>query len=157
MPPHVARDKIQRMAEFLEELEQYEGINFEEFKEKHHYAIERLMELLVIYASDIMLHLLTEQGEEMPMTLRTVFLRAGELQILPTALAQRLADAAGMRNLLVHAYAKVDMRIVYDSINQALLDFSQFVEIMSLENGIIRKDSTKSESDDPTTRNHEND
>ena len=76
----------------------------------------------------------------MPTTLKTTFLRAGELQILPADLAQRLGDAAAMRNILVHAYAKVDLKIVYDSIRPALKDFSQFVEIMSEKMNLIQQE-----------------
>ncbi|MDZ7362067.1 MAG: DUF86 domain-containing protein [candidate division KSB1 bacterium] len=33
--------------------------------------------------------------------------------MLPDNLAKRLAEAAGMRNLLVHDYAKVDLKIIH--------------------------------------------
>ena len=95
------------------------------------------MELLVITASDALMHVLSLANEEMPMTLRTTFLRAGELNIIPAALAQRVAAAAGLRNLIVHAYAKVDLKIVYDSIRPALIDFSEFAAALSQYMGII--------------------
>lgn len=143
MSPQIAKNKIEQLAEFLEDLQQYEKINFDEFQQDKHYIIERLLELLVIYASDILLGALSERKEEMPTTLRTTFLRAGELQIIPEELAQRLAQAAGLRNVLAHAYAKVDLHIVHESIGPALQDFSEFVQIMSHENGLIKPDHSE--------------
>ncbi|MGH7594800.1 MAG: DUF86 domain-containing protein [bacterium] len=66
-------------------------------------------------------------------------MRAGELKILPDDLAQHLSKAAGMRNVLVHAYSEVDLRMVYESIDLALKDFTQFVEIMSEKMNLIQQ------------------
>lgn len=140
MSPQVTRNKIEQLARFLEDLQKLDNIDFETFKREKHYEVERLLELLVIYANDILLAILSGRDEEMPITLRATFLRAGELRILPTELAQRLADAASMRNLLVHAYAKVDLKIVYQSIPQALRDFSEFIAIISANNDLISAD-----------------
>ncbi len=137
MSPPIFRSKLEQLAEFLESLEKFENISYEEFEDDQHYLIERLLELLVIYASDILAGILAQKKEEMPTTLRTVFLRAGELNILPAELAECLAQAAGMRNLLAHAYAKVDLRVIYDSIGPALRHFSEFVERMSQRNDVI--------------------
>ena len=137
MSTQLVKSKTEQLAVYLNDLRAYENISYDEFLSKHHYAVERLLELLVITASDATLHILLMQGEEMPMTLRTTFLRAGELQIIPEALAQRLAAAAGLRNLIVHAYAKVDLRIVYDSIRPALTDFSELTTVLAKQIGII--------------------
>lgn len=138
MSPQAIKNKIEQLAGFLEDLQRLENISFEEFQKHKHYEVERLLELLVIYANDILLSLFSQRNEEIPTTLRTTFLRAGEINILPADLAQRLADAAGMRNLLVHAYARVNPKIVYDSIGPALKDFSAFLAILSATNDLIR-------------------
>lgn len=44
-----------------------------------------------------------------------------------------------MRNVLVHAYSEVDLRMVYESIDLALKDFTQFVEIMSEKMNLIQQ------------------
>lgn len=138
MPPLITESKLEQLAGFLEKLQRFEKINYEEFEDDKHFAVERLLELMVICASDTLLNLFSYLKEDMPTTLKTTFLRAGELKILPDRLAKRLGDAAGMRNLLVHDYAKVDLKIIYNSIGQALKDFSQFVEIMSQKTALIR-------------------
>ncbi|NUO79392.1 DUF86 domain-containing protein [candidate division KSB1 bacterium] len=137
MSPHIVKSKTEQLALLLEDLRAYENISYEEFLAKDHYAIERLIELLVITASDAMIHVLSIAGEETPMTLRTTFLRAGELKIIPEDLAQRGAAAAGLRNLIVHAYAKVDLRIVYDSIRPALSDFTELATALAQHTGLL--------------------
>jgi uncharacterized protein YutE (UPF0331/DUF86 family) len=111
---------------YLEDLQKFENVTFEEFMDNH-YAIERLFELLVGVSCDIIFHLLNERGEETPTTYRTAFLRAGEIALLSNDLAQNLAKAAGMRNILVHGYDEIDFNQVYQSLRQAIKDFSLFL------------------------------
>jgi uncharacterized protein YutE (UPF0331/DUF86 family) len=130
MSPQILKEKLERLNEYLESLSKYKDISYKNYLANDHFAIERIIELLVTTATDILMHKMSLKGESIPTTLRTVFLRAGELNWTPTDLAQRLADSAGMRNLLVHGYDKVDHRIIYDSIKPALLDYTQFSDIM---------------------------
>lgn len=95
-----------------------------------HYKLERLLELLVMTASDLIFHLLAEQGINAD-SYRDAFRRAGELGLLPTELAQRLQEAAGMRNILVHQYEDIDYVILHDSIEPALDDFAQFATLLA--------------------------
>lgn len=118
--------KKEFLARYLEDLKKYESYSFKEFMEDH-YAIERLLELLVTVSCDIIFHLLTEKGEETPLSYRTAFLRAGEISLFSNDLALRLAQAAGMRNILVHGYEEIDFDIVYQSIPQAIKDYSLFL------------------------------
>lgn len=142
MPPLITESKLEQLAGFLEKLQRFEKISYEDFEDDKHFAVERLLELIVICASDTLLNLFAYLKEDMPTTLRTTFLRAGELKILPEDLAERLSKAAGMRNVLVHAYAEVDLKAVYESIGLALKDFSQFIEIMSQKIDLLRPQTT---------------
>ena len=136
MAPEIVRSKLDQIGQLLADLRKYEKISYKEFLELHHYAVERLLEILVAASQDAVLHVLKIRGEESPITMRTTFLRAGELGILPESLSKRLADAAGMRNLLVHTYSKVDLKIIYDSIKPALRDFEEFARIVGKEMGV---------------------
>jgi uncharacterized protein YutE (UPF0331/DUF86 family) len=81
-------------------------------------------------ASDILFHLLAEQ-EISAASYRDAFKRAAEQGLLPDDLADRLQEAAAMRNLIVHLYEQIDYTILRDSIGPALRDFSQFVALLS--------------------------
>ena len=128
MSAQVIKEKIDRIFEYLKIIEKYKDISYQVFLEEAHFIVERLFELLVTTSVDILMHKMALEQESLPTTLRTTFLRAGELNWIPTDLAQKLADAAGMRNILVHGYEKVDLKIIYDSIKPALKDYTQFCE-----------------------------
>ena len=49
------------------------------------------------------------------------------------ALAGRLADAAGLRNVLVHLYEDIDYEIVAASVERALEDFGEFSPCLQAE------------------------
>lgn len=78
-------------------------------------AAERALQLAIQACIDISAHLIAELGLNPPEDYRGVFesLRAVGLD---DALAERLAAAAGMRNVLVHDYLAVDDEIVWNAL-----------------------------------------
>lgn len=129
MAPDVLLRKLTYLRQLLSDLAPYRDANLEEVIADH-YKLERLLELLVMTAGDLIFHLLAERGHT-PKTYRDAFEMAGKEGLLPTDLAQRLAEAAGMRNVLVHMYEEIDYTILHNSIAPALRDFSQFVSILA--------------------------
>ncbi|MBI2265651.1 MAG: DUF86 domain-containing protein [Armatimonadetes bacterium] len=134
MSPEIVRKKLVHMTTYLRDLLTHRNISFEGFREKH-YEIERLLELLVVAASDIVFHLITARDEPVPTSYRAAFLRAGELGIISEGLSKNLARAAGLRNILVHEYEEIDDTVVHRSIPSAIRDFSAFVEELSGSQG----------------------
>jgi uncharacterized protein YutE (UPF0331/DUF86 family) len=126
MTSEVIYRKKELLIKYIEDLKTYENYSYEEFL-KDHYSVERILELLVAVSSDIVFHLISQKEEEMPTTYRTAFLRAGELDLISNDLALKLAEAAGMRNILIHGYEEIDFHIIYKSIKQAIHDFSWFL------------------------------
>ncbi|MFO7890473.1 MAG: DUF86 domain-containing protein [bacterium] len=129
MTPEVLARKLTVMTKYLNELKKYSDISFDTYL-KDHYAVERIFELLIITACDIIFHLLTKNNEPPPSTYSSAFIRAGKKGLIDRELSERLSKAAGMRNILVHGYEEIDDRLVYESIQGALKDFNQFVEEM---------------------------
>jgi uncharacterized protein YutE (UPF0331/DUF86 family) len=130
LSPEVVKKKLSAIASYLEDLRRHEGITFDRFMERH-YEIERILELLIMNASDVVLHLISTRGEPAPASYRTAFLRAGELGIISKELSKKLSLSAGLRNILVHEYEEIDYRILHESIPAALRDLSAFVEELS--------------------------
>ncbi|MGH7594801.1 MAG: hypothetical protein ACREOI_00525 [bacterium] len=62
----INESKLAQLTGFLEKLQEFEKINYEEFEQDKHFAIERLLELLVIYASDIRLNYFSQIKEDIP-------------------------------------------------------------------------------------------
>lgn len=88
--------------------------------------MERLFELLVMAASDLLFHVLADY-DLTPDSYRHAFRLAAERDLIPIDLAERLQDAAGMRNVIAHLYQQIDYAILHASIGPALRDFKQFV------------------------------
>lgn len=71
---------------------------------------------------DMALHVAATEGWGVPESLGEVFVRLADEGVLERPLAQRLRAAAGMRNLLVHAYGRIDLELVHDVAKRHLGD-----------------------------------
>lgn len=127
MSPEVVSRKLARTTQYLAELEPCNGCRYERSLGDH-YKIERLIELHVMAASDIVIHPLDSRGEPATISYRTAFLRAGETGVLSPALSQSLALGAGLRNILVHDYEEIDYPLLHWSLPRPLDDLSRFME-----------------------------
>ena len=131
MAPEVFLRKLTYLRQILADLAPFQGAILAQV-EAEHYKLERIFELLVMAASDILHHLLAERGLT-PSTYRDTFKLAAEQGLIPADLAARLQDAASMRNVIVHLYEQINYTILRDSISPALRDFGQFVALFETE------------------------
>ena len=127
MAPDVLLRKLAYLRQLLQDLAPHQGATLQQV-EAEHYKLERLFELLATAASDLLFHLLAQQGVA-PDSYREAFKEAAARGVIPDDLAERLQKAAGMCNVLVHLYEDIDYTILRDSIEPALQDFGQFVTI----------------------------
>ena len=125
MPRDVLLRKIALLRQLLRDMQVFETATQAEV-EAQHYAIERIFELMVGVASDLVFHILAERGVT-PSSYRDAFRLAGQEHLLPADLATQLQQAAGMRNILVHMYEDIDYAILHQSIQPTLRDFGRFV------------------------------
>ena len=119
--------KLDRLRTYVADLQPHAGKSATEVEDDA-YEIERLLELIVQVSVDLVTHELGEQGI-VPETYRDAFRHAGDAGLLPTDLAASLADAAGLRNILVHVYEQIDYEIVAASIDRAIEDASRFIGV----------------------------
>jgi uncharacterized protein YutE (UPF0331/DUF86 family) len=125
MAREVLLRKLAYLRLLLRDLRAFEHASQAEV-EAQHYAVERIIELLVGAASDLLFHLLAERGLQ-PGSYREAFKLAGREGLLSVKLAEQLQLAAGMRNILVHMYEEIDYAIVHQSIGPLLGDFAHFI------------------------------
>ena len=130
MSPEVLSNKLAALSGYLSDLRRFKDVSFDAFMERH-YEIERILELLIMTASDIVFHQLSSAGEPPSVSYRAAFLRAGELGIISPELSGKLALSAGMRNILAHEYEDIDYRIVHACIPAAAGDFAALIEELS--------------------------
>lgn len=128
MTSEVLLRKLTYLRQLLDDLAPYRSATMAEVTAEH-YKLERLLELLVIAATDTLFHLLAEQGRS-PGSYREAFKMAAAEGIISNDLGNRLQKAAGMRNILVHLYEDIDYKILRDSLDPAWKDFSQFVKLL---------------------------
>jgi uncharacterized protein YutE (UPF0331/DUF86 family) len=128
MAPEVLLRKLAYMEELLRDLNSYQDAPLSQIEEEH-YKLERIFELLATVSSDLLFHLLAEQGQR-PSSYRETFRMAVDAGLLPAELGDRLAQVAAMRNILVHFYERIDYTILHASIRPAIEDFGAFVTIL---------------------------
>ncbi len=124
--PESVENRLDRLTELLGELEQIRaaghGAYAAEFRTR--LAAQHAIQLAIQVCIDIGAHLIAELGPRMPADYRGVF-EALQPAGLDAELAERLADAAGMRNVLVHGYLEVDDEAVWNALAH-LDDLSEF-------------------------------
>jgi uncharacterized protein YutE (UPF0331/DUF86 family) len=76
-------------------------------------------------------HWLADAGLDVPASYREIFLDLAHRGLIPDALAQRLAAAAGFRNLVAHQYGVLDPRRVHEMAASELGDLLEFCQVIS--------------------------
>jgi uncharacterized protein YutE (UPF0331/DUF86 family) len=127
LSPEVLARKLAKLRVFLSDLGPYRGASPAAVEEDH-YRVERLLQLLVEVATDILAHELARLGV-VPASYRDAVRKAVEKGLLPEELGESLERAAGLRNVLVHLYEDVDMEILAASVKPALDDFGEFLKL----------------------------
>ncbi len=89
---------------------------------------ERYLQLAIQCLLDIGNHIIADEKYSVPQEYRDVFRILGEEGVIPHELAERLAPAAGLRNILVHDYLDIDPDKVYSFVKNQLGDFEQFAK-----------------------------
>lgn len=131
--------KLGQIVERLSHLDRYarEGWavyrgNFERRK-----AAEKLLQETIEAAIDVNTHLLVESGKATPPDYFRSFTDLGEHAWLPADLAGALAPSAGLRNRLVHQYAAIDDRKVFEAVARAVELFGRYVT--AIRDGLARQ------------------
>ncbi len=90
-------------------------------------AAERLLQVIVDLAFDVNAHLAVALLGRAPDTGRQSFLDLATAGVLDPESAERLAPAAGLRNVLVHHYVDVRVDLVAEAIGDVLQQFPTYV------------------------------
>ena len=94
-------------------------------------TFERLLEKVVIRATDINEHLINELatvGMKSPQNYRETFLKLSEMGVYQQEFAEKIAKSVGTRNALVHDYDDLDLQKIYSSVKECLEDYHKYCE-----------------------------
>lgn len=123
-------DEIRRRRSFLED---YVGETYEEFSgDRSRYELAlRDLQVGIQACLDIASHFISARGQERPEETKEYFSILAKEGVITDELAQRLAEAAAVRNILVHSYLQIDLRKIYKHLQEDLPDFDEFVAATS--------------------------
>ncbi|GKT08590.1 DUF86 domain-containing protein [Desulforhabdus sp. TSK] len=117
---HVARIVEKRqvgLPVFLEDLDRQESILFN-------------FQMAIQSCIDIASHVVAEEEFGIAGSTNELFYLLEENGIIPTALAERMVQAVGFRNLIVHEYGRVNLEIVYRAARENLDDLLEFMQVI---------------------------
>ena len=92
-------------------------------------ALKNFLMEIIGRAIDINEHIIAEKGGEKlksPLRYRETFLSLTKMGILPEGFAQEIAKSAGFRNAIVHDYNNIDKYIVFESVRDAISQYTQY-------------------------------
>ena len=90
-------------------------------------AIERMIQAIVDLALDINGHIASSSLRRSPATGRESFDLMVTVGVLQPDQAERLKPAVGLRNVLVHMYADIDVRLIAGAADEFETAFSDYV------------------------------
>jgi uncharacterized protein YutE (UPF0331/DUF86 family) len=124
--------KIKLIQEELAHLEDFASLSFDEVAKDYMKlaAVERLLEKIITRAIDINQHILAEKGKgsEAVRRYEETFIELAQLGVYSEEFGKAIAPSAGLRNRLVHEYDSVDEKIVYNSVGEALSQYTQYCD-----------------------------
>lgn len=121
--------KLRAMRELLDDLDALPSIDLAALRADRmlRHGVERILTQLVELAVAVNGHLAVARLGRGAATYRESFALAARAGALPADLAERLAPSVGLRNVLVHEYAAVDLRLVVAAVDQARTDYRAYV------------------------------
>ena len=117
----IIRRKLSVIVENLKALEPIGKMTLKEYIQELYKrkATERLLQELIEPAIDINTYIIVQTGNKVPDDYYESFIKLGELHILSSDLAEKLAPSAGLRNRLVHEYDTLEHSMILDAVRRA--------------------------------------
>ncbi|UMZ74974.1 type VII toxin-antitoxin system HepT family RNase toxin [Natranaerofaba carboxydovora] len=125
----LVENRLHRLEHILRKLNKISKTEKNEFtnNEGLQDQAERNLQLAAQICIDIGNHIISDEGFRSPAGYGEIFQVLKEEGIIDEDLAETMRKIAGFRNILVHDYLKVDINIVYSTL-QRLEDFKTFAK-----------------------------
>lgn len=79
---------------------------------------------------DLAAHIVSDEGYGMAGSMNEFFYLLSGRNIISAELQEKLINAVGFRNLVVHEYAKLDLNQVYDIATNGIEDLEEFIGVI---------------------------
>lgn len=121
--PEIVRARLVSLGEMIALLSQLAGSSAEQRVDPlRKLALERALHVAAEAVFDIGHHVLAGRGHAIPTKYREVLPALARGGVISDALATRLQGLAGLRNLLVHDYARLDHGLLWGLVDRRLDD-----------------------------------
>ena len=120
---------LQNMEEALTNLGRYQELSLEEFRKDLSliWIAGKGLEILIQNLLDIGAHILASEIKNDWDDYGEIILKLGHHGIIPMDFSERIQGMAGLRNILIHQYLRVDVAKLYDHLKNRLADFTEFM------------------------------
>ncbi len=133
------QNKINKIEGYMKELEPI--LELEVGKIMGDYTklrtLERDFQLIVDTVIDINTHLISTENLRAPEDATETFQILGEAKILPAEFVEKFSPVAGMRNIVVHDYEKMDIEKMINDIKEDIGQFGEYA--LHVDNFISEK------------------
>jgi uncharacterized protein YutE (UPF0331/DUF86 family) len=125
----IIEQNIQNMEEALAQFGKYRNISFNEFQKDLSlvWIVEKGLEILIQNLLDIGAHLLASEIKNDWEDYGEVILKLGKHGVIPQEFVDQIKGMAGLRNILIHEYLRIDLNKLFDYLKYRLEDFIQFI------------------------------
>jgi uncharacterized protein YutE (UPF0331/DUF86 family) len=120
-------EKLKELDRYLKQLDLHKGITVDELAGNldESWIIERGLHLSIQILLDIGNHILASEGITVE-GYSDIFTRLAEMGVIPFEFEERIKGMAGFRNILVHEYAKLDLKKLVTILDTGLNDIREF-------------------------------
>ena len=125
--PDLIKKKLAQIETNLRELRTLASLDALESDLREQRFIEHTLQLAIQAALDVASHIVSDERLGEPRTNRELFDLLAQAGWLEDELAETLRRMAGFRNILVHGYDTVNLKIVRDIVEHRLVDLERFV------------------------------
>lgn len=125
----VIEQHLQNMEEALANLSRYRNLSLEEFEKDLSllWIAEKGLQILIQNLLDIGAHLLASEIRNDWDDYAEIILKLGQHRIIPKDFSEKILGMAGLRNILIHEYLRVDVSKIYDLLKNRMEDFTEFM------------------------------
>jgi uncharacterized protein YutE (UPF0331/DUF86 family) len=125
----VIEQHLQNMEEALANLGRYRDLSLKEFEKDLSliWIAEKGLQILIQNLLDIGAHLLASEIRNDWDDYGEIILKLGQHGIIPRDFSEKIQGMAGLRNILIHEYLRVDVNKIYDLLKNRMGDFTEFM------------------------------
>lgn len=131
--PKIIENRISLTKKYLKILQRYKTYSQKEIENDLNLkgAVERYLYLAVQATIDLAEALIAYKKFRKPTSFKEAFYILNEEEIINYDLNDQMLKMTGFRNIIAHDYEKVDYSIVYDILQNRLVDIEKFIGIMA--------------------------